>query len=364
MVEYKINYCFVSYSDETAPYWTLGFMPYTALSYVITIHLGEGIKKKEDLSKYQVTLMNEGKKQKYPASAIFQQMEEFLGQDKSKNPACLGGKLGHGLSTKKEGDSKPGKSVWGYIFSIQYGQRGLQWFASRSEKVEAPSEDDIPDTLETDEEKEYWLQVRSPHTFGELAKLIGMEEEQEPQQRYYKSASKTQPSPKFAKDAPGRSSLPPKKREIKGLPESRVTAQEEEEQVPTDEEVRAAFDVIFKALRQGAIRPEFEYESLFQAQANEAEEDIESEQTAGEPPTLSSKAKTGEGSEEDSEQEESKRKNEKPSTYYFKGYVGSSAGLNEFISNTKEVNDKEGIKTYKIEPKLTMRLLRFRRVPE
>lgn len=308
MTEYKVNYCYASYTDETAQYWSIGFMPYSELSFAFSINFVPGMNK----------MKLSGKKAgKMSAAAVFEEMLKFFSRD-PENPASLGGKYGTNFTNSE------GNPFQGFIFSISYGQKALEWFASRSEKVEPITEEDLPEEMKdaTPEEIEIYLRQRSPHNFEELSNLLGMKPR--------KVASKTQKSPKLVMDAPGRSSLPPKKREIKGLPESRVSAKEEEARAPTTDEIQAAFDTIFKAIRMGEITEESVYQSLYTD-------------------------KSGEVKDPDSE-------HDRPSSVYYKGFAGQKAAVTKLVKDTAKVNKGNGIDTNEVVPSLTLRLIFHRRV--
>lgn len=236
----KEDYCYVTYNEASASSWSVGLMPYSEKSFVFSINFVPG--------KSRYKLANK-------AALAFLEMEGFFTKDPS-NPLSLGGTLNERL-TNSDGDR-----FMGFVFSIAFGQRALEWFAQRSALLPNASEVELPEEIdEADEEtKEDYLRKNSSHTFEELCGLIGVKPR--------KTAAKSQASPKLVKDAPTRSSLPEKKREIKGLPASRAAREPDETQAPAPAELQAAINTIFRAIRLGA----FETETLFESNYTETEE--------------------------------------------------------------------------------------------
>lgn len=244
MATLKENYCYVTYSDNSARFYSIGLMPYslqdddTVKSFAFSINFAS----KKGVS----SLKEETDKKEYMSMKHFFGVE---GDDKAPE-GSLGGR-GNSRLTNSDGDY-----FFGYIFSSRSGQKALEWFASRSSKMPSKEDVEVPEDIEDEDEKKTYIIRGSSHSLEELAELLDVK---------LKKKSSTS-APKIIKgvsiDAPikNRSSpvkvptLPIKTAQVAGVPTSRKAKE------TTNEDIQNAINLIFKAVIDGKITNESQFE--------------------------------------------------------------------------------------------------------
>ncbi len=169
-----INY--VTYSDETEKFLRIGLVHYSEKSFAFAIEYLNALNK-DTLSKEQKILMESVKK--------------FFSKSDDPEYESLGGT---GNTKLDYGD---GNKFFGYIYSIQTGQKAIDWYATRSALLPTRKtlEKKVPQEYEkgSDDYEEY-LDVYSRKTKEELYELLGMSEA--------KAASKYQKKPFYTTQGP------------------------------------------------------------------------------------------------------------------------------------------------------------------
>lgn len=244
---------YVTYSEDTEDFLRIGLVYYSEKSFAFSIEY-LGSLTKDTLNKQQKTHMEEVKK--------------FFGKTDDPEVESLNGmgntKLDYGDGTK----------FFGYIYSIQSGQKPLDWFAERAALLPTRSQlEKNPGASgldpKSDEFQEY-LDTYSRKSKDELYEELGVPTER-PASKYQKKPVYTTRAPTFQTigktssrtTEKNKSASPQKEVAISGLPKSTKAKR------PTLQE---AFDVIFEAIEDGDIDEDFVYSREYVVSAYPSED--------------------------------------------------------------------------------------------
>ncbi len=230
---------YVSFSEESKDFFRIGLIYYSEKSFVFSIeYLG-------DLNKNNLN---------YKQKEIMAEIKDKFGspEDPELKEESLGGK---GSTTITDPD---GNKIFGYLYSIQYGQKAMNWFAERSALLPTKEEleaEEVPEGMERDSE-EYtdYLNQYSKKTKEELYDMVNMSP-QKVASKYQKPPVLTR-GPTFSnvekgKTSPKTVSLSKGKiTEIPGMPTSTF----KQKKVT----VKEAIDVIFEAILNGEFDEDYE----------------------------------------------------------------------------------------------------------
>ena len=310
----KENYCFVTYSDRSARFYTIGLMPYSlkddgeVKSFAFSINYVDKKKKVKSITKEEDILE-------------YSRMKSFFGaenDDKAKE-GSLGGRGNTRLTDSNE------NTFFGYIFSSRSGQKALEWFAERSSHMPNRKDVEVPEDITDEEERERYITSTSKHSLEELAELLDV--------KLKKTTSKS--SPKIIKnadiDAPIKFSSPTKPipptrtAQIAGIPTSRKPKE------TTNEDIQNAINLIFKAIIDGKITEESRFQYYWEDP-------------------------TGSTTERDEE--------EKNIPEVYKGYVGTSDMVRKYAKDLLKTNQEGQYDTTEVNPRLTFRLMSHRKFPK
>lgn len=306
----KENYCFVTYSDRSARFYTIGLMPYSlqdsgeVKSFAFTVNYVDKKKGVKSMTKEEDVLE-------------YGKMKSFFGaenDDKAKE-GSLGGR-GNTRLTNSDGDY-----FFGYIFSSRSGQKALEWFAERSSHMPSRKDVVVPEDITDEEERERYITRASRHSLEELAELLDV--------KLKKTTSKS--APKIIKNvdidapikvsSPTKSSLPIKPSQIAGIPTSR-------KKEITNEDIQKAINLIFEAIIAGKITDESRFQYYWEDP-------------------------TGSTAERDED--------EKNIPEVYKGYVGTNDIVRKYVKDLLKTTPEGEYDTAKIEPSLTFRLMSHRK---
>jgi len=246
---------YVSYSEDTEDFLRIGLIHYSQASFAFSIEYLEDLTK-DTLNTKQKRLIEKVKTK-------FKKPEKT--DDTENKKESLGG---NGNTYLRDQD---GNIFFGYIFSIQYGQKAMDWFATRAILLPTKKElqrQDAPEGMEkgTDEYNEY-IQLYSKKTNDELYDELGI-----PVSR---PASKFQKEPVYTTKAPtkevlttksGKSPTPgktavEKTSKITGIPLSTSKAKKVT--------LKEAMDVVFDAILSGEIGDDYEYSKEYDPEEGE-----------------------------------------------------------------------------------------------
>jgi hypothetical protein len=242
----------VTYSEETEDFLRIGLIHYSEKSFAFSINYMDGYTK-DNLSQKQKEYMTQVKD-------FFSKPNPLLPKDPEYETEHLGGTGNTKLSID-------GTIFFGYVFSIQTGQKALDWFATRSALLPTKSSLKKQNKDITEEE----LDVYSKKTKEDLYTALGVPEE--------RVASKFQRKPYYTSAGPSFESIG-KTSSFKNREEASSSKTKEERPrsplmgIPKSTKakkptVKEAIEVILDAILDQTIDEDFIFTKEYEAEEGE-----------------------------------------------------------------------------------------------